>query len=241
MKKGFEEFLRNSAADVVCLQEIKARPEQVSLDLPEGMQAYWNPADRPGYSGTMTLSSVEPVNITTGIGVPEGDGEGRVQTLEFSDFFLVNVYTPNSQNELRRLDFRIKDWDPAFREHCVGLSARKPVMFCGDLNVAHQEIDIANPSSNRRNAGFTDEERAEFSAHIEAGFIDTFRHFCDEPKRYSWWSYRAGARARNVGWRIDYFCASSGFTSRLKDAFIWPDVLGSDHCPVGVDLVDGGC
>ncbi len=235
--KGFPEFLNKSGADILCLQEIKARPDQVDLELPEGYRVYWNPALKPGYSGTLTLSRVEPLNVREGIGLPEGDAEGRVQTLEFRDFYLVNVYTPNSGNALARLGFRTREWDPAFRAHCSRLAESKPVVFCGDLNVAHEEIDLANPKTNRKNAGFTDEERAGFSAHLAAGFFDSFRSLHpDEPRHYSWWSYRAGARARNVGWRIDYFCLSEALRPRLKDAFIWPQVMGSDHCPVGVEL-----
>jgi exodeoxyribonuclease-3 len=238
LKKGFLDFMASASADVICLQEIKARPEQVEWLLPDGVSAHWNPAQKPGYSGTMTLTRQPVVNVTTGIGVAEGDLEGRVQTLEFDDFYLVNVYTPNSGNELRRLDFRTKEWDTAFREHCAALAAKKPTLFCGDLNVAHEEIDLANPKTNRKNAGFTDEERAEFTKHLEAGFIDTFRvRHPGEEKHYSWWSFRAGARKRNVGWRIDYFCASAAADSRVSKAFILPEVMGSDHCPVGVEMV----
>lgn len=237
LKKGFLEFLEASGADVVCLQEIKSRQDQVEWELPAGFETHWNPAEKPGYSGTLTLTRKPLVNVTTGIGVAEGDAEGRVQTLEFANFYLVNVYTPNSGNALKRLDFRTQEWDPAFREHCAALAQRKPTFFCGDLNVAHEEIDLANPRTNRKNAGFTDEERAEFTKHLEAGFIDTFRaRHPDEPKHYSWWSYRAGARGRNVGWRIDYFGASPEADAMVQRAFIEPGVMGSDHCPVGVDL-----
>lgn len=237
LKKGFTDFLASADADVVCLQEIKATPEQVEWELPAGYTAYWNPATKLGYSGTLTLARKPPVNLTTGIGLAQGDGEGRVQTLEFADFFLVNVYTPNAGRGLIRLEFRTLEWDPAFREHCTRLAAIKPVFFCGDLNVAHHEIDLANPRTNRKTAGFTEEERAEFTKHLDAGFIDTFRsRHPDEPARYSWWSYRAGARKRNVGWRIDYVCATPEADARVRNAFIWPEVQGSDHCPVGVDL-----
>ena len=237
--KGFFQFLEAADADVVCLQEIKARPDQVEWLLPPGYTAYWNAAEKPGYSGTLTLSRRMPNNLTSGIGHAVGDAEGLVQTVEFADFFLVNVYTPNSGNGLARLDFRTREWDPAFREHCVRLAAKKPVVFCGDLNVAHEEIDLANPKTNRKNAGFTDVERASFSEHLAAGFFDSFRTLHpDEPSHYSWWSYRAGARKRNVGWRIDYFCLSESLRPRLANAFIWPHVTGSDHCPVGLELSD---
>jgi exodeoxyribonuclease-3 len=206
--------------------------------LPEGYTAFWNSAERKGYSGTLVLSRVEPVSVSSGIGCPEGDVEGRVQTLEFKDFHLVNVYTPNAKGDLSRLDFRTRVWDACFRDHCASLAKDKPVLFGGDLNVAHKEIDLANPKSNKNSAGFTEEEREAFSEHLEAGFIDTFREFNQEPGQYSWWSYRAGARSRNVGWRIDYFCASEGLRERLKGAFIRQQVTGSDHCPVGVELKD---
>jgi exodeoxyribonuclease-3 len=186
----------------------------------------------------MVLSRIDPVNYLDGIGEPEGDLEGRVQTLELKDFFLVNVYTPNAKGDLSRLDYRTTVWDVAFREYCRKLARRKPVVFCGDLNVAHKEIDLANPKSNRKSAGFTDEEREAFTAHLDAGFVDSFRQFCEEPGQYSWWSYRAGARNRNVGWRIDYVCVSEGFSPQLKTAFIRNQVMGSDHCPVGVELND---
>jgi exodeoxyribonuclease-3 len=237
--KGLDTYLREEEADVYCFQEIKAFPEQVEdWILPKGYTAFWNPAERKGYSGTLTLSRIEPLACTTGIGCPEGDAEGRSQTLEFDGFYLVNVYTPNAKGDLSRLDFRTRVWDARFREYCVDLANRKPVLFGGDLNVAHQAIDLANPKSNKNSAGFTEEERNAFSQHLEAGFIDTFRQFNPEPGQYSWWSYRAGARSRNVGWRIDYFCASEGLRDRLEDAFIRQSILGSDHCPVGVTVKD---
>jgi exodeoxyribonuclease-3 len=239
LKKGFDAYLADEEADVFCFQEIKALPEQVGeWEIPAGYSAFWNPAERKGYSGTLTLSRIEPESYSHGIGCDEGDAEGRAQTLEFKDFFLVNVYTPNAKGDLSRLDYRTRVWDDRFRQHCVALAERKPVVFCGDLNVAHKEIDLANPKSNRNNAGFTDEEREAFSQHLDAGFVDTFRHFNQEPQQYSWWSYRAGARSRNVGWRLDYFCASGALTDRLQDAFIRQDVMGSDHCPVGLLLSD---
>jgi exodeoxyribonuclease-3 len=237
--KGLDAYLRQESADIYCFQEVKANPDQVpDWQPPAGYTAYWNPAERKGYSGTMVLSRIDPVNYLDGIGEPEGDLEGRVQTLELKDFFLVNVYTPNAKGDLSRLDYRTTVWDVAFREYCRKLARRKPVVFCGDLNVAHKEIDLANPKSNRKSAGFTDEEREAFTAHLEAGFVDSFRQFNQEPGQYSWWSYRAGARSRNVGWRIDYVCVSEGFSPQLKTAFIRNQVMGSDHCPVGVELKD---
>lgn len=235
--KGLPEWIAQEQADLLCFQEIKALPEQVSdWSIPPGYQAYWNPAQKKGYSGTLTLSRKAPLNYHAGIGEPVGDSEGRVQTLEFETFFLVNVYTPNAKGDLSRLVYRTEVWDIAFREHCVKLSGIKPVVFCGDLNVAHTEIDLANPKANRQSAGFTDEERAGFSAHLEAGFADTFRLFNREPGQYSWWSYRGGARARNVGWRIDYVCVSQSIAGQVKRALIQQAVTGSDHCPVGIEL-----
>jgi len=237
--KGLEAYLAAEGADVYCFQETKALPEQLDgWTPPRGYRILWNPAQRRGYSGTVTLTRVEPLDARDGIGEPEGDAEGRAQTLEFKDFYLVNVYTPNARHDLSRLEFRTRVWDERFRAHCRKLARRKPVLFCGDLNVAHTEIDLTNPKANRRSAGFTDEERAAFSRHLEAGFIDTFREFDKRPGQYTWWSYRGGARARNVGWRIDYFCASAELRERLRAAFIRPDVTGSDHCPVGVELSD---
>jgi exodeoxyribonuclease-3 len=234
--KGLHAYLEEEQADVYCFQEIKANPDQVDWQPPEGYSAFWNPAQRKGYSGTMVLTRSEPLNYHAGIGESEGDGEGRVQTLEFPGFHLVNVYTPNAKGDLSRLNYRTTVWDEAFREHCAGLAQRKPVVFCGDLNVAHKEIDLANPRSNRGSAGFTDEEREAFNKHLDAGFVDAFRYFNDEPSQYSWWSYRAGARDRNVGWRIDYVCVSEALKDHLRGAFIRPAVLGSDHCPVGLEL-----
>lgn len=237
LTKGLGSYLEAESADVFCFQEIKATPEQLEgWTVPEGYRAFWNPARRKGYSGTLVLSRLEPDNLTEGIGEAEGDAEGRVQTLEFPGLYVVNVYTPNAKGDLSRLDYRTTVWDEAFREHCSRLARKKPVLFCGDLNVAHQEIDLANPRSNRRSAGFTDAERESFTRHLEAGFVDTFRIFNPEPHQYSWWSYRAGARKRNVGWRIDYVCVSQVLQTRLRDGFIRQEVMGSDHCPVGLEL-----
>ncbi|MCQ2366790.1 MAG: exodeoxyribonuclease III [Akkermansia sp.] len=235
--KGMQEQLDSLNADVLCLQEIKARPEQVAdLWLASWPHALWNPAERPGYSGVLILSKVQPLSTSRGIGVPEHDSEGRVATMEFPDFFLVCCYTPNSQNELARLPYR-QEWDAAFREYVGNLASTKPVIFCGDLNVAHQEIDIARPDSNHFSAGFSDEERAGFTQLLQAGFADTFRRLHPDTKdAYSWWSFRGGARARNVGWRIDYFCVSESLLPRVQSAEIHPNITGSDHCPVSITL-----
>lgn len=237
LKKGFAEFVTKENPDILCLQESKARPEQVELPLElGGYRNYWSCAVKPGYSGVVAFSREEPLEVREGLGIEEHDQEGRVLTLEYPEFILVNVYTPNAQNELRRLPYRLS-WDAAFREHVAREAERKPVVFCGDLNVAHREIDLARPRENRRNPGFSDEERESFSELLGAGFVDTFRHHHpDEEGAYSWWSYRAGARQRNVGWRIDYFGVSERFIDRVDDAFILPDVMGSDHCPVGITL-----
>jgi exodeoxyribonuclease-3 len=235
--KNFAAELAAMDADILCLQETKARPDQVVFDWPEDMRVIWNPAQKPGYSGTLLATRLPVLSEQIGIGMPQHDREGRVITVEHPDFFVVTVYTPNSQNELRRLDYRTREWDRDFLAYCKELEDSKPVIFCGDLNVAHKEIDLANPASNRRNAGFTDEERAGFDAILEAGFLDTFREMHpDLPEQYSWWSYRAGARARNIGWRIDYVCISAVLRGKLRKAFILPEVMGSDHCPVGVEL-----
>ena len=235
--KGFGEFVAAESPDILCLQETKARPEQVQLPLELGpYKAYWSSAEKPGYSGVAVFTREEPVSWKEGLGISEHDREGRVLTLEFPEFILVNVYTPNAQDELRRLDYRL-DWDAAFRAHVVREAERKPVVFCGDLNVAHREIDLARPKENRRNPGFSDEERASFSQLLDAGFADTFRHHHpDLTGAYSWWSYRAGARQKNVGWRIDYFGVSNSLISRVDAADILPHVHGSDHCPVGIRL-----
>lgn len=235
LKKGFEDFVQEEQPDFLCIQETKAQPEQVDLLL-DGYKAYWNSAEKKGYSGVLIFTRHEPEAITLGLGIPEHDTEGRVITLTYPAFHLVNVYTPNSKNELLRLDYRQQQWDVEFRKHVNKLAKDKPVIFCGDLNVAHKEIDLANPKPNRRNAGFTDEEREGFSSLVGDGFIDTFREFNQEPDQYSWWSYRGGARARNVGWRIDYFCISPELRPSLTDAFIRQQVIGSDHCPVGIQL-----
>ncbi len=238
LKKNFLGFLANAEADVICLQEIKARPEQVAeVVWPAGYSIHWNPADKPGYSGTATLTRIPPIAVTAGIDLPEHDTEGRVLTLEFDDHFLVNVYTPNSKRGLLRLDYRTNAWEPAFRAYLQKLDAKKPVVVCGDLNVAHREIDIANPKSNVKNAGFTPEERACLDDLLAAGFVDTFRALHPTATRkYTWWSYLNQARARNIGWRIDYFLVSERMRPQLTAATIHPEVEGSDHCPVGIEL-----
>ena len=236
LKTTLPGFLETHSPDVLCLQEIKATEAQAAGLWSHGYHAHWNPAERPGYSGTLTLTKTPVLSVTRGVGVPEGDCEGRVITTEFPDFFLVNVYTPNAKGDLSRLKFRHKLWDPAFLEHCSRLRDRKPVLFCGDLNVAHTELDLARPKDNVGYAGFTDEEREGFAKMLEAGFHDTFRHFKKEGGHYSWWTYRAGARERNIGWRIDYFLADNDLRKRLHHAEILPHVTGSDHCPVTVKI-----
>ena len=230
--KGFYEYFQNQQADFFCLQETKIQPEQVTLDLP-GYHQYFNYAKtKKGYSGTAIFSKEEPLAVTYDIGVPEHDQEGRVITLEMPEFFLVTVYTPNSKRELERLPDRM-NFEDAFRQYLVNLNKKKPVIVCGDFNVAHQEIDLANPKSNRRNAGFTDEEREKMTALLAAGFTDSFRYlYPDKTGAYSWWSYFGKARERNIGWRIDYFLVSNDFKDRIADAEIHADVTGSDHCPV---------
>lgn len=235
--KGLGEFILTEMPDILCVQETKARPEQVELP-PElgGYHAYWDSAQKPGYSGVAVFTKVRPMEVGIGLGLAEHDAEGRVLTLDYGEFYLVNVYTPNAQEGLKRLSYRLR-WDTAFRRHLVELAQTKAVIFCGDLNVAHQEIDLARPKDNRFSAGFSDEERASFSELLAAGFTDTFRHFHPETRdAYSWWSFRGGARERNVGWRIDYFGVSNSFLPRVTGAEIYPQVMGSDHCPVGIRL-----
>ncbi|EIJ9398275.1 exodeoxyribonuclease III [Listeria monocytogenes] len=235
VKKGFLEYFEEVDADIFCLQETKLQEGQIELDLP-AYKDYWNYAVKKGYSGTAIFTKVEPLSVQYGLGVPEHDTEGRVITLEFEEFFMVTVYTPNSQAELKRLDYRMT-FEDAILEYVKNLDKTKPVVLCGDLNVAHEEIDLKNPKTNRKNAGFSDEERAKFSAFLDAGFIDSFRYFYpDLTDAYSWWSYRMNARARNTGWRIDYFVVSERLKDKLVDAKIHADVLDSDHCPVELEL-----
>lgn len=233
--KGFEESFQKLDADIFCIQETKCQENQVKLELP-GYYQYWNFANRKGYSGTAVFTRQEPMNVVNGIGIEEHDKEGRVITLEFEKFYLVTVYTPNSQSELKRLSYRM-EWERDFLAYLLKLQEKKPVVCCGDLNVAHQDIDLKNPKSNRKNPGFTDEERERFTRVLQSGFIDTFRYFYpDQENIYSWWSYQFKAREKNAGWRIDYFIASPQLESRLEDAKIHTDILGSDHCPVELDL-----
>ena len=235
-KKGFEEFVARENPDVLCLQEVKAEQHQVALNLPFNYHTSWYSAEKKGYSGTAVFSKQTPLTVSYGIGEEEHDKEGRVITLEFGDHFLVNVYTPNSKDSLARLPYRHQIWDVKFLQHLKKLDQNKPVLCCGDLNVAHKEIDLARPNDNHFSAGFTDEEREGFENLVRAGFIDTFREFEKGGGHYSWWSYRASARERNVGWRIDYWLISPKLRPRLKHAWIMPDVQGSDHCPVGMIL-----
>lgn len=235
--KGFLDFFDAEKPDILCLQETKLSEGQLDLEL-EGYIPYFNYAEKKGYSGTAVYTRIKPLNVTYGIGIDVHDHEGRVITLEFPGCYLVNVYVPNSQKELARLQYRM-EWEDAFRNYVVSLDKIKPVIICGDLNVAHKEIDLKNPKSNRMNAGFTDEERNKFTELLEAGFIDTFRHFYpDKEGAYTWWSYMFKAREKNAGWRIDYFCVSKKLEDKIKDAIIYSHVLGSDHCPVGLLTVD---
>lgn len=233
--KGFMDYFSAADADIFCLQEIKLQEGQITLELP-GYHQFWNYAVKKGYSGTAVFTKQAPLSISYGLGAEEHDQEGRVITLEMADFYLVNVYTPNSKKELERLDYRMI-WEDDFRTYLKRLEQTKPVVLCGDLNVAHKEIDLKNPKTNRKNAGFTDEERGKMTELLAAGFIDSFRYFYpDRTDAYTWWSNFANARAKNVGWRIDYFVVSEGFTARMKDAGIQPEIMGSDHCPVVLEL-----
>lgn len=235
VQKGFLDFFKEADADIFCIQESKMQEGQLELELP-GYFQYWNYAERKGYSGTAVFTKRKPISAAYGIGIEEHDHEGRVITLEYEEFYFVTVYTPNSQNELLRLPYRMK-WEEDFLTYLKVLKEKKPVVFCGDLNVAHKEIDLKNPKTNRKNAGFTDEERQKFTEVLEAGFIDTFRYFYPEAEGiYSWWSYRFSARTKNAGWRIDYFCVSESLKDRLVDAKILTEVTGSDHCPVELDM-----
>ncbi len=233
--KGFMDVFNELGADIFCLQETKLQPEQIALELP-GYEQYWNSAVKKGYSGTALFTKQKPLSVTNGIGLEEHDQEGRVITAEYEKFYVVTCYTPNSQRELARLAYRMT-WEDAFRQYLLELDAKKPVILCGDLNVAHQEIDLKNPKTNRKNAGFTDEEREKMTTLLGAGFTDTFRHlYPDTTDAYSWWSYMGKARDRNVGWRIDYFLVSQRLAPSIKEALIHSSILGSDHCPVEVDL-----
>ena len=235
VKKGFEDFFNEADADIFCLQETKLQEGQIDF-APEGYHCYWNYAEKKGYSGTAVFTKKEPLQVSYGIGIEEHDHEGRVITLEFDGFYFVTVYTPNSQNELARLDYRMK-WEDDFRAYLLSLNEKKPVIMTGDLNVAHQEIDLKNPKTNRKNAGFTQEERDKFTKLLNAGFVDSFRYlYPDVTGVYSWWSYRFKAREKNAGWRIDYFVTSESLKEKIEDALIYTDVFGSDHCPVGLKI-----
>jgi exodeoxyribonuclease III len=235
MNKGFMDFFNNSGADIFCIQETKLQQGDANLDF-SGYNEYWNDADKKGYAGTAVFSRSEPVNITYGLGMEEDD-EGRVITLEFADFYIVNVYVPNSGEELKRLEYRIQ-WDRLFRKYLIGLDVKKAVIACGDFNVAHKEIDIKNASSNRRHAGFTDEERESFSELLNSGYIDAFRElYPDARDKYTYWSYRFKARERNTGWRIDHAIISARLKERMREFTIYSDIYGSDHCPIGLDII----
>ncbi|MBP1926246.1 exodeoxyribonuclease-3 [Sedimentibacter acidaminivorans] len=231
--KGFLDIFKEFDADIFCLQETKLQEGQIDLEL-DGYYDYWNYAEKKGYSGTAVFTKIKPISVKYGMGIEEHDMEGRVITLEFDNFYLVNVYTPNSKRELLRLDYRMK-WEDDFRTYLKRLDEKKPVVMCGDLNVAHKEIDLKNPKTNRKNAGFSDEEREKMTELLSSGFTDSFRYFYpDKEEAYSWWSYMGRARERNTGWRIDYFIVSKSFENKLIDSFISPEILGSDHCPVGI-------
>lgn len=235
VQKGFEDFFKKVDADFFCIQETKLQEGQIDISF-DGYEKYWNYAEKKGYSGTAIFTKHAPISVSYGIGIEEHDKEGRVITLEYDKFYIVTVYTPNSQSELARLEYRMK-WEEDFREHLLGLDKNKPVIMCGDLNVAHREIDLKNPKTNRNNAGFTDEEKSKFSKLLEAGFTDTFRYiYPDKEGAYSWWSYRFKAREKNAGWRIDYFCISNRLNEKLVSAAIHSDVMGSDHCPVECEI-----
>ena len=236
VKKGFEDIFWSLDADFFCLQETKLQEGQISLDLP-GYECYWSYAEKKGYSGTAIFTKHTPMSVRYNLGIPEHDTEGRTVTLEYEEFYLVCVYTPNSQDGLRRLDYRMS-WEDDFRQYLCELDKLKPVIVCGDMNVAHEEIDLKNQATNHFNPGFSDEERGKFTELLDAGFTDTFRSlYPDRRDAYSWWSYRAAARERNVGWRIDYFVVSDRLRDSIKDAYILPEIMGSDHCPVGLDLL----
>lgn len=234
LNKGFSDFFKEVNADIFCFQETKCQPEQINLEF-EGYTSYWNSAERKGYSGTAIFTKKQPVNVTYGIGIEEHDKEGRIITLEFENFYLVTNYTPNAKRELERLDYRMV-WEDEIRKYLLELNKKKPVIMCGDLNVAHEEIDLKNPKTNKGNAGFTNEEREKMTELLNAGFIDSYRYLYPEKIEYSWWSYMGHAREKNVGWRIDYFIVSNDFRENIKDATIYTEILGSDHCPVGLEI-----
>ena len=239
INKGFEKFFKEVDADIFCIQETKMQEDQIDENLKEIFKeynSYWNSAEKKGYSGTAIFTKLRPNAVTYGIGIEEHDKEGRVITLEFDNFFMINCYTPNSKRELERLDYRMI-WEDEFRKYLLKLNEIKPVIVCGDLNVAHEEIDLKNPKTNRRNAGFTDEERNKMTELLNAGFVDTFRYlYPDKTDMYTWWSYMFKAREKNAGWRIDYFIVSKSIENKIKESYIYSDIMGSDHCPVGLDI-----
>ncbi len=237
-KKGFDDFIKQENPDIICIQETKAHPDQVNIGLDDYKYKYWNSAQKKGYSGTAIFSKIKPIEVEYGLNIEKHDNEGRVITLYFNNYNLVTVYTPNSKRDLSRLSYREKEWDIDFLKFIKNLENDNPVIFCGDLNVAHKEIDLKNPKTNKRNAGFTDEERRGFDNYINAGFIDTFREFNTEEGHYTWWSYMFNSRAKNVGWRIDYFCVSSILKEKIKNAYILPETMGSDHAPVVMEIED---
>ena len=236
LTKGFEDVFKKMDADIFCLQETKCQPDQINLEF-EGYTSYWNSAEKKGYSGTAIFTKQKPINVTYGIGIEEHDKEGRVITLEFEKFYMVDIYTPNSKRELERLEYR-QIWEDEIRKYLLKLNETKPVIMCGDLNVAHKEIDLKNPKTNRHNAGFTDEERNKMTELLDSGFTDTFRYLYPEKENaYSWWYYMGHAREKNVGWRIDYFIVSKSIEKQIKEAKIYPEIMGSDHCPVGLEIL----
>ena len=235
LNKGFEKFFNEINADIFCIQETKCQPEQIDLEF-KGYKSYYNSAERKGYSGTAIYTKIKPINVTFGIGIEEHDKEGRVITLEFENYYVVTIYTPNSKRELERLAYR-QIWEDEIRKYLLKLDSKKPVIMCGDLNVAHKEIDLKNPKSNRGNAGFTDEEREKMTELLNVGFIDTFRYlYPNKEEAYSWWSYMGKAREKNIGWRIDYFIVSEKVKEKIQEAMIYPEIYGSDHCPVGLEI-----
>ena len=234
LTKGFAEFFKEADADFFCIQETKMQPGQAELETPDYHQ-YWYSAEKKGYSGTAIFAKKEPLSVSYGLGIEEHDHEGRAITLEYEDFYLLCVYTPNAQRELARLPYRM-EWEDALREYMKELDSKKPVIYCGDLNVAHEEIDLKNPKTNHFSAGFSDEERGKFTELLESGFTDTFRNLYPDKVQYSWWSYMYGARAKNVGWRIDYFVVSNRIADKVKESFILNEIMGSDHCPVGIEI-----
>ncbi len=236
LKKGFLDYIAQQQPDVLCLQETRAWPEQVNLEIPEGYEMFWGISEKKGYSGTAILTRLKPLRVKEGMGIVKHDQEGRLLTMEFEDLYLVNIYVPNARRDLARLDYRTQEWDSDLLSWLEKLAKKKPLVFCGDLNVAHQEIDLANPRANQKNAGFTPQERASFGNIIQAGFIDCFREFTKEGGNYTWWSNMGRSRERNIGWRIDYFCVSPQLRPRVISCGIQSQVLGSDHCPIDLEL-----